>query len=314
MSAAEVRFDGPDIEALDVERLKGQLHHVQRLLLRGGWYSLRELATYAGGSEASVSARIRDLRKDRFGALTIDRQRRGPDGLWEYRLVPPDEVEARASSARTSLQERIAKDSERRPRHAVEPAPLSVVGTLDMFPEARISPDEDKDRRYTTAATLALCMRRAGVKSFDLDVAADEECHWALQWYGAGSDGLAQRWWGRVWCNPPYTSLWPWLAKAWREMALADGPALVAMLVPGDRRDQPGWQKHVEPFRDGRAAAVRKENPLAGHTEPRFAVGSPTLETHDLPGRQTFGHPGNKDGVGKSGAMFPSTLLVWRRA
>ena len=51
------------------------------------WWTLRELAEFTGHPEASVSARIRDLRKPRFGGLTIERRRRGEGrGTWEYRL------------------------------------------------------------------------------------------------------------------------------------------------------------------------------------------------------------------------------------
>lgn len=56
----------------------------------GQWWTLRELADFTGHPEASISARIRDLRKPRYGALTIDRRRRGEGrGTWEYRLEPP---------------------------------------------------------------------------------------------------------------------------------------------------------------------------------------------------------------------------------
>jgi len=44
------------------------------------------LAHWAGGSEASVSARLRDLRKAKFGAHTIERQRVSA-GLFRYRMV-----------------------------------------------------------------------------------------------------------------------------------------------------------------------------------------------------------------------------------
>lgn len=58
-------------------------------------------------------------------------------------------------------------------------------------------------------------------------------------------DGLAQSWAGeRVWCNPPYSSIEPWLQKAWL------GAELVAMLVPANRTEQGWWQRQVEPYRD----------------------------------------------------------------
>ena len=80
-------FDGPDVQPEDVARLTGQLARV-RLAMEGGvWRSLAELAEACGGSsEAGVSARLRDLRKPRFGAHTVERRRR-TQGLWEYRVL-----------------------------------------------------------------------------------------------------------------------------------------------------------------------------------------------------------------------------------
>ena len=83
------RFDGETYDAgQDCERLTGQLLKVYRALQGGGWHSLAELAERCGGSEAGVSARIRDLRKPRFGAHQIERQRQSPfTGVWIYRMA-----------------------------------------------------------------------------------------------------------------------------------------------------------------------------------------------------------------------------------
>ena len=85
-----LRFNGATIEpTLDDARLGRQLAGVLAALRRGGWWTLAELATVAGGSEAGCSARLRDLRKPRFGAHTVERRRRGDPtrGLHEYRLA-----------------------------------------------------------------------------------------------------------------------------------------------------------------------------------------------------------------------------------
>jgi hypothetical protein len=88
------RFDGatyvPVREAepdSDRERLARQLDAVKAVLLDHEWHRLSELARRCGGSEAAVSARIRDLRKSRFGEYTITR-RYVSRGLHEYRLEP----------------------------------------------------------------------------------------------------------------------------------------------------------------------------------------------------------------------------------
>lgn len=54
----------------------------------GEWRNLAELAAEAEaeGSEAGVSARLRDLRKVRFGGYTVNR-RYVEGGLWEYQLI-----------------------------------------------------------------------------------------------------------------------------------------------------------------------------------------------------------------------------------
>jgi hypothetical protein len=62
----------------------------------------------------------------------------------------------------------------------------------------------------------------------------------------SGVDGLAQSWDGeRVWCNPPYSDIRPWVEKAWDSNA-----ELVVMLLPANRTEQGWWQDCVEPFRD----------------------------------------------------------------
>lgn len=84
---ADVYFDGSTYaSALDKTRLSGQLYSVALILSDRRWHTLSEIAKRIGGSEAGVSARIRDLRKERFGRHHIDRQRLG-DGLWQYRMI-----------------------------------------------------------------------------------------------------------------------------------------------------------------------------------------------------------------------------------
>jgi len=87
------QFDGVTFDqAEDGPRLTTQLDRVRELMSDGRWHSLRWLADAVGGSEAGVSARIRDLRKVRFGARTVDRKRID-GGLWMYRLKPDDPMQ-----------------------------------------------------------------------------------------------------------------------------------------------------------------------------------------------------------------------------
>jgi hypothetical protein len=73
----------------DYERLTGTLRLVFGCLTTypGKWWTLRRLSVETSASEASVSARLRDLRKPQYGGHTIER-RRAHGGLYEYRLQP----------------------------------------------------------------------------------------------------------------------------------------------------------------------------------------------------------------------------------
>lgn len=79
-------FDGCTYDpALDGERLGRQLDRVRDMLLghRGEWFTLAEMRSVAGGSEAGVSARVRELRQSRHGGCIVQRRRRSR-GTWEY--------------------------------------------------------------------------------------------------------------------------------------------------------------------------------------------------------------------------------------
>lgn len=188
--------------------------------------------------------------------------------------------------------------------------------TLDLFPEARVDPTVDLDRRYTTRETMALCMKLAGVEEWDLDVAADEESHWAPRWYDVRADGLSQPWKGpRIWCNPPYSNLEPWLRRVWEAFTTEWFDIdVVAMLLPASRTEQPWWQDLVEPYRDRGVLDGASRRSWEGEATPRVLGGDIELTSHFLPGRIKFGHPGNRDAVGVGSPPFGCVLLVWRRA
>lgn len=84
-------FDGRTYKAeRDGQRLNTQLEAVRRVLSDGRWRTIAEIRRELSGwgidaSEASISARIRDLRKAKFGAYQVER-RYIEDGLWAYRI------------------------------------------------------------------------------------------------------------------------------------------------------------------------------------------------------------------------------------
>ena len=80
-------FDGITyVASRDQARLSGQLAKVRSILADRQWHTLEELAEKSGGSVASASARIRDLRKAKFGSSTIDRKY-FTNGVWHYRMA-----------------------------------------------------------------------------------------------------------------------------------------------------------------------------------------------------------------------------------
>lgn len=79
-------FDGRTYEPVfDEARLWTQLGRVFRYMSDGREHTLEELAEATGGSQAAVSARLRDLRKPRFGGWYVER-RRIDGGLFGYTL------------------------------------------------------------------------------------------------------------------------------------------------------------------------------------------------------------------------------------
>ena len=133
------------------------------------------------------------------------------------------------------------------------------------------------------------------IHCFTLDAAASDENHRCAKYYTRHTDGLLHSWKGeRVWCNPPFSRLDPWLAKAWAEME--NGCELVVMLLPANRTEQPWWQTHVEPFRDG---------------EERNGI---RLTTRFLAGRYSFRSPGQTLPRKGDRPPFGCVLLTWRAA
>jgi phage N-6-adenine-methyltransferase len=113
------------------------------------------------------------------------------------------------------------------------------------------------------------------------------------KFYTPEQNGLEQSWAGeRVWCNPPFSDIRPWVRKAWVEVG--EGfPELIVMLVPANRTEQQWWQSYVEYFRDGRAKTRLQ------------------LRVEFLAGRTRFIKVG-ADGVGANERPpFGCCLLVW---
>lgn len=163
--------------------------------------------------------------------------------------------------------------------------------TSRNHPLYRRGVDDRTDDRRTPAEIFAPLHEQY---AFTLDAAASDDNHLLPVYFTRDTDGLAQSWAGeRVWCNPPYSLLGPWFAKAWAEMA--NGCELIVMLVPANRTEQPFWQEYVEPFRDGGGQRLA----------------SVSLSTRYVAGRIRFNYP--PDLANPKSPMCGSVVLTWRR-
>ncbi len=89
-------FDGSTIEPEDGARLQQQLARVYAVMRDGEWRTLKRISELTDDPEPSVSARLRDLRKPKFGGYTVMREQvkdqdgKPIPGLFAYRLVHAD--------------------------------------------------------------------------------------------------------------------------------------------------------------------------------------------------------------------------------
>lgn len=82
--------DGETYESeRDKPRLNAQMRRVFEAMSDRRWHTLGDLAHSTGDPEASISARLRDLRKPKFGGFVIDRKYVG-NGLFTYKMGEPD--------------------------------------------------------------------------------------------------------------------------------------------------------------------------------------------------------------------------------
>jgi hypothetical protein len=84
--APDPPFDGDTATPADVPRLARQLGDVKRVMAPGEWWTPEGLELATGYRWASISARIRDLRKAKHGGHTVERKR-AEGGLFVYRLL-----------------------------------------------------------------------------------------------------------------------------------------------------------------------------------------------------------------------------------
>lgn len=163
------------------------------------------------------------------------------------------------------------------------------------------------DRCFTTEAAMKLIRPLANLadhEAFDLDPCADELSCWGEKFFTKKDDGLLQLWHGRVFCNPPWSNVAPWVEKAWQEL-VAFRALSVTFLLPDNRHGTPWWQTWIEPYRDSRAPSLRIEMPW-GEREP-YALVHPT--TFYLPGRTRYGSTRDPKGLKAKSPPFGSVVI-----
>lgn len=90
LSLENVTFDGSDIDSQkDNARLTGQIKVIFDLMKDGKFRTLREIEDLTNFPQSSISAQLRNLRKERFGSFDVEKISRGDreNGLFEYRIL-----------------------------------------------------------------------------------------------------------------------------------------------------------------------------------------------------------------------------------
>jgi hypothetical protein len=63
-----------------------QVSRVLFVMIDGDWRTLEEISSLTGDTTPSISARLRDLRKPKFGSYFVER-RKVHENLYEYRVM-----------------------------------------------------------------------------------------------------------------------------------------------------------------------------------------------------------------------------------
>jgi len=74
----------------DKPRLNTQREDVRRLMLDGEFRTLADIEAATGHPQASISARLRDLRRPEYGGYTVNRIHKAEAcGTWYYQVIEP---------------------------------------------------------------------------------------------------------------------------------------------------------------------------------------------------------------------------------
>jgi hypothetical protein len=129
--------------------------------------------------------------------------------------------------------------------------------------------DPFRDEKFTPPKLLLPLMQE---DHYTLDVASNPRAPAAQiirRFITKEQNGLAFSWRReRVWCNPPFSNIAPWLEKAWSEFCFT------RMLLPA-WTDRSWWHKYIEPYRD------RPGSRLSTRFLPRQLFGNPVMPVRE---------------------------------
>ncbi len=190
------------------------------------------------------------------------RRKRGADDSVDDRETPPDVFDPLNREFRFTLDAAAARHNAKCARYySLPPQPLGDARQLRLFDELFVGDPE----------AVAL-------------------------------DGLSQEWGRgeRIWCNPPFSNIEPWVAKA------HSCKATVVMLLPANRTEQPFWQNWIEGWRDGQC----HWNPANSLWECPFD----SCQTRFLAGRRAFRNRGAeiKNRTSRN-PPFGIVIVIWDR-
>ena len=69
----------------DGQRIKKQHEKIRDIMIDGVWRTLSNIESLTSYPQASISAQLRHLRKQKFGGYIVLKRRKGI-GLWEYKI------------------------------------------------------------------------------------------------------------------------------------------------------------------------------------------------------------------------------------
>jgi len=83
-------FDGAVyVPHYDKKRLTGQLERIFNLMKDGKFRTVNQIHDVLGYPQASISAQLRNLKKERYGGHGLEKQHVGDraNGLWEFKII-----------------------------------------------------------------------------------------------------------------------------------------------------------------------------------------------------------------------------------